>query len=120
MTSISTPAHASRSHAAPSTPMRSISVTAIASPIWTHSIEPMAIRAPVRAWFVVTHALNGMATVHVHVIFIDIPFINHERSRATYAIGGGLSSSCRVSQFVFSRIRVSHETTGLAVASEAF
>ena len=32
MTSISTPAHASRSHAAPSTPMRSISVTAIARP----------------------------------------------------------------------------------------
>jgi hypothetical protein len=49
MTSISTPAHASRSHAAPSTPMRSISVTAIARPTWTHSIEPIAIRAPVRA-----------------------------------------------------------------------
>jgi hypothetical protein len=36
----------------------------------------MAIRAPVRAWFVVTPALNGTTTVHVHVIFLDIPFTN--------------------------------------------
>ena len=59
ITSISTPAHASRSHAAPSTPMRSINVTAIARPTCTHSIEPIAIMAPVRAWLVVTSALNG-------------------------------------------------------------
>jgi hypothetical protein len=37
------------------------------------------MRAPVRAWFVVTPALNGSETVHVHVIFLDIPFMNHER-----------------------------------------
>jgi hypothetical protein len=35
--------------------------------------------APVRAWFVVTSALNGRATVRVHVIFPDIPFRNHEQ-----------------------------------------
>jgi len=28
---------------------------------------------------VVTSALNGTATVHVHVIFMDISFMNHER-----------------------------------------
>jgi len=49
MTSISTPAHASRSQAAPSTPMRPISVTAIARPTCTHSIDPIAIMAPRRA-----------------------------------------------------------------------
>jgi hypothetical protein len=36
--------------------------------------------APVRAWFVVTSALNGTATVHVHVIYLDIPFMNHEQN----------------------------------------
>jgi hypothetical protein len=36
--------------------------------------------APVRAWFVVTPALNGTATVHVHVIYLDILFMNHEQS----------------------------------------
>jgi len=49
--------------------MRSINVTAIARPTCTHSIEPIAIRAPVRAWLVVTSALNGKATVRVHVIY---------------------------------------------------
>jgi DNA-binding transcriptional LysR family regulator len=28
---------------------------------------------------VVTTALNGTGTVHVHVIFLDIPFMNHEQ-----------------------------------------
>jgi hypothetical protein len=46
----------------------------MARPIWTQSIDPIAIRAPVRAGFGVTSALNGRATVHVHVIFLDIPF----------------------------------------------
>ena len=79
MTSIKRPAQASRSQAAPSTPMRSIRVTAIASPTCTHSIDPIAIRAPVRAWFSVTTALNGTTTVRVHVIFLDILFGNHEQ-----------------------------------------
>ena len=37
------------------------------------------MKAPVRAWFVVTPALNGTETVHVHVIFLDIPFMNREQ-----------------------------------------
>lgn len=37
------------------------------------------MEAPVRAWFVVTTALNGTNTVHVHVIFLDIPFMNREQ-----------------------------------------
>jgi hypothetical protein len=36
--------------------------------------------APVRAWLVVTSALNGRATVRVHVIYLDIPFMDRERS----------------------------------------
>ena len=79
ITSIRRPAHASRSQAAPSTPMRSIKVTAIASPTCTHIIDPIAIRAPVRAWLSVTTALNGTRTVHVHVIFLDISFGNREQ-----------------------------------------
>ena len=62
MSSSRIPAHASRNQAAPSTPMRSINVTAIARPTWTHSIEPIAMKAPERAWFVVTPALNGRRT----------------------------------------------------------
>src|SRR5215208_210505 len=84
MTSISTPAHARRIHAAPSTPMRSISETAIARPTWTHSIDPIAIKAPERAWFVITPALNGTTTVRVHLIFLDISFANHEQSAHGY------------------------------------
>ena len=76
-------AQASRSQAAPSTPIRSISVTATARPTCTHSIEPIAIRAPVRAWYragyVVTPAFNDTNTVAVHVILPDIPFVSHER-----------------------------------------
>ncbi len=79
MTSIRMPAQASLSHAAPSTPMRSIKVTAIARPICTHSIDAIAMKAPVRAWLSVTTALNGTVTVHVHVIFLDIPFGDHEQ-----------------------------------------
>jgi hypothetical protein len=93
MSSKMTPAQANRSHAAPSTPIWSMSVTAIARPTWTHSMEPIAMRAPVRAWFVVTPALNGSETVHVHVIFLDIPFMNHERS--FLACDGFVLSSCR-------------------------
>jgi hypothetical protein len=37
------------------------------------------MEAPVRAWFSLTPALNVTATVHVHVIFVDIPFGDHER-----------------------------------------
>jgi hypothetical protein len=37
------------------------------------------MKAPVRAWFVITPALNGSDTVHVHVIFVDIPFSIPER-----------------------------------------
>lgn len=37
------------------------------------------MKAPVRASFVVTPALNGTPTVRVHVIFADIPFINAEQ-----------------------------------------
>ena len=37
------------------------------------------MKAPVRAWFVVTPALNGTATVHVHLILPDIPFANPEQ-----------------------------------------
>jgi hypothetical protein len=59
--------------------MRSIRVTAIASPTCTDSIDPIAMKAPVRAWSSLTSALNVTATVHVHVIFVDIPFDNHER-----------------------------------------
>ena len=40
------------------------------------------MKAPVRAWLVFTPALNGSNTVHVHVIFTDIPFENRERSFA--------------------------------------
>ena len=79
MTSRRMPAHANRNHAAPSTPIWSISVTASARPSCTHSMEPIAMSAPLRAWLVVTPALNGRVTVHVHVIFLDIPFMNHER-----------------------------------------
>ena len=50
-TRISTPAQNSRSQAAPSAPMRSISPTEAASPSCTHSIETTAMPAPVRAWF---------------------------------------------------------------------
>jgi hypothetical protein len=79
ITSIKTPAQASRSYAAPSTPMRSIIVTAIASPTCTDNIDPIAMKAPVRAWLSVMSALNVTATVHVHVIYLDIPFDDHER-----------------------------------------
>jgi hypothetical protein len=34
----------------------------------------------VRAWSVVTSALNDTTTVQVHVIFLDISFMNHEQS----------------------------------------
>jgi hypothetical protein len=44
--------------------------------------------APVRAWFVVTPALNGTAPVHVHVIFVDIPFTNYERSMCHRSMAG--------------------------------
>jgi hypothetical protein len=37
--------------------------------------------------------LNGSETVHVHVIFLDIPFMNHERS--FLACDGFVLSSCR-------------------------
>ena len=30
-------------------------------------------------WFVVTSALNGTPTVHVHVIFLDILFVDHDQ-----------------------------------------
>ena len=81
ITSISTPAQANRSHAAPSTPIRSIRVTAIASPTCTHAIDPIAMKAPVRAWLLSgTSELNGTPTVRVHVIYVDIPFTIPKRS----------------------------------------
>ena len=49
MTSISTPAHASRSHAVPCVPRTSIRPTEAASPSWTQIIEASASPAPVRA-----------------------------------------------------------------------
>ena len=73
------PAQDSRSHAAPSAPIRSISSTDRARPICTHATDAVAIRTPVRTSFVVTFALNGTATVHVHVIYLDIPFTKCER-----------------------------------------
>ena len=90
------PAHASRSHAAPSTPISSISVTAIARPSCTHSMEPIAMKAPVRAWFVITPALNGRRTVHVHVISLDIPFMIHEQ----LLVSTRACNCCRVSKIV--------------------
>jgi hypothetical protein len=42
-------------------------------------MEPIAMNAPVRAWLSVTQALNDTQNVHVHVIFLDIPFGNHEQ-----------------------------------------
>ncbi len=51
-----------------------------------------------RAWFVVTSALNGIATVHVHLIFLDIPFMNHEQSTGWNT--GRLQLLLSVSQFV--------------------
>ena len=92
MTSMSSPAQASRSQAAPSTPMRSIRVTAIASPTCTDSIDPIAMKAPVRAWLSPITALNVTATVHVHVIFLDIPFDDRERCVA-WRCGNWLSES---------------------------
>ena len=80
ITSIRTPAQANLSHAAPSTPIRSIRVTAIASPTCTHAIDPIAMKAPVRAWLSVTFELNGTPTVRVHVIYLDIPFTISKRS----------------------------------------
>jgi hypothetical protein len=49
----------------------------IASPICTQTIEAIAIAAPLRARFAVTSALNGTSTIHVHVIFMDISFMNY-------------------------------------------
>ena len=49
ISTISTPAQTRRSHAAPSAPSRSINPTETASPSCTHSIDAVAIRAPVRA-----------------------------------------------------------------------
>jgi hypothetical protein len=40
----------------------------------------------VRRWFVVTSALNGTATVHVHVIYPYIPFEKHERLQLPYEV----------------------------------
>jgi hypothetical protein len=55
-----TPAHTSRSHAAPAAPIWSINPTDIARPNWTLTIEAVAINAPLRASpkFDVTTALN--------------------------------------------------------------
>ena len=55
---------------------------AIARPSCTHSMEAIAINAPVRAWFELTPALNGSTTVHVHVIFLDISFVIYGRYAA--------------------------------------
>jgi hypothetical protein len=45
---------------------------------------------------VVTPALNGTTTVHVHVIFLDIPFRNREQSPHQAATGSELLSGLRV------------------------
>jgi hypothetical protein len=49
----------------------------------------------VRAWVVVTTALNGTTTVHVHVIFPDIPFKNHEQLRGQRSMAAMFPSSWR-------------------------
>src|SRR5690349_19830770 len=81
MTSIKMPAQANRNQAAPSTPTRSMRVTAIARPTCTQSIDPTAMKAPVRAALPVISAFNGTTNVHVHVIFMDISFKDHEQYR---------------------------------------
>lgn len=68
MTRISTPAQTRRNQAAPSTPMRSIKVTAMASPSWTDSIDVIAINAPVRACVALTNALNVTDLACVYAI----------------------------------------------------
>ena len=50
ITSMSAPAHTSRSQAAPSAPTWSIRPTEAARPSWTQSMETIAIEAPARDW----------------------------------------------------------------------
>lgn len=76
--SISTPAHARRSHATPAGPTPSINFTASAAPSCTDIIDATVMSAPFRAAAVVMRVLNGNQNVHVHVIIVDISFAIHE------------------------------------------
>ena len=67
-------AHTSRSQAAPSAPIRSMSPTETASPSCTHTIETRAKAAPERLGEKVTRPVKTTGTVHVHVTFTDESF----------------------------------------------
>ncbi|GAA1937787.1 hypothetical protein GCM10009797_34270 [Nocardioides hwasunensis] len=68
------PAQKSRSQAAPLEPMSSTRPTETASPSWTQSIDATAIEAPVRARERVMGPVKDIATVRVHVTFLDVSF----------------------------------------------
>jgi hypothetical protein len=68
-------------------------------------MEPIAMNAPVRAWFLITPALNGTDTVHVHVIFTDIPFANNEQLPAISVRIPSLSDRSRTEIARLSRVR---------------
>src|SRR5579862_341269 len=81
------PAQASRSHATPSGPIWPDSPTEAAIPSWTQDMEPRAISVPVLApprvpplagVLLLMTAVNTGSFVHVHMLLIDIPFMNHE------------------------------------------
>src|SRR5690349_10762564 len=63
------------------------------------------MKAPVRAWLVTTPALNGTHTVRVHVIFVDIPFENHEQLSAISVRIPSLSDRLRTEIARLSRVR---------------
>src|SRR6516225_4569335 len=81
----STPAQASRSHAAPSAPIEVNRGTDSARPSWTHVIEPTAISVPVRArdrcgpGTVLMIPVHRPQIIRVHLTFFDKLFIDHEQ-----------------------------------------
>ena len=87
ITASRSPAQSSRSAAVPVDPIRSKRPTETASPIWTHSIEPVAMRAPVRGEDGRTSGEVGAATttsegetiVRVHVRIMDTTSADHGR-----------------------------------------
>src|ERR1700722_15631144 len=82
----SRPAHASRSHAAPSGPTWPNRWTDSARPSWTHAIEPTAISVPARArdrcgtGMAFTLFSTYIVIIRVHLILVDIPFSGYEQS----------------------------------------
>ena len=75
-----TDAQASRSQTVPSGPSWPNSGTDSARPIWTQVIEPTAINVPVRAGVapLIMMASRYDGIVRVHVLLMDIPFMNNE------------------------------------------